>query len=215
MSATELSEELEAAIADHDLSEEHAIRVRELADQGVPILDAIKQAGEEQAAPPVPVTGSDDPAAGLDEPSPAMLKRLSKEVERHDATVRKIMGSFVEGLEPCSTCNGIGLEQPGPKPLEHAFFTACPTCAGFGRVLTGSLEEQYAGVACPDCGGRGYLEAMMDNTPAVEIVQQVREQRRLAQAPPPPVAIETNGGGNAGELSMGRPAWMGDPNLGQ
>lgn len=214
MSATELSEELEATIADHDLSEEHAIRVRELVDQGVPVLDAIKQAGEEiaEGAPTAPP--EDDAAAGLEEPTPAMLKKLAKEVERHDATVRRIMGSFVEGYTPCSTCDGIGLEQPGPKPLPHPFFAACKTCAGYGQVLTGSLEEQYRGIKCPDCAGRGYLELLIDNTPAVDLVEQWREQRRSAPLVPPPVVLEQTQEGSEPRLEMGRPAWMGDPAIG-
>lgn len=215
MNVQELSEELETTIAAHDLSEEHADRVRELVEEGTPILDAIKRAGEEQHAEPAPAPPSDDPTAALAEPSEAMLKALGREVDRHEKSVRKIMGVFVEGFTPCSTCDGLGLEQPGPKPRTHPFFAACETCSGFGKVLTGSLEEQYTGVTCPDCGGRGYLEAMMDNTPAVEIVNQVREQRKLMQAPTPPVVLETPGEGGSGDVTMGRPSWMGDPALGQ
>jgi hypothetical protein len=214
VSATELSEELEAAIADHDLSEEHAIRVRELADQGVDVLDAIKRAGEELSEGKNTAPPSDDPAAGLEEPTPAMLKRLAKEIERHDASVRRIMGGFVEGYAPCSTCDGIGLEQPGPKPATHPFYGACPTCRGFGEVLTGSLEGQYRGVACPDCGSRGYLELMLDNTPAVEIVEQWRQQRVLTATQPAPVVLEPQTEGLEPKLVMGRPAWMGDPAIG-
>lgn len=215
MSTTELSEELERTIAEHDLTEEHAIRVRELVDTGVPVLDAIRQAGEEQQAPEPPAEPSADPAAGLDEPTPKMLKTLQRETERYHAKVRAIMGGFVEGFVDCSTCGGIGLEPDAPKAKTHPFFAECETCNGYGQVLTGSRDENNLGRDCPDCLGRGYLELLLDNTPAVELVKQWRDQRAVTPAPQPPVVLEPSPEPPAADARMGTPAWMGDTRLGQ
>lgn len=149
------------------------------------------------------------------EPTAKQLKELDKANERHVAAVRGIMGAFVDDFVPCAKCDSMGLEPAAPQPKAHDFFRACGTCNGYGRVLTGSLDEQNADVACPDCGGRGYLEMLLDNTPAVELVKQLRAQRATVQQGDlaPPVAAPQPA--PALDVGFGRPAWMGDPTVGQ
>ena len=214
MSVTDTAEELERVIAEHDLAAEHAERVRELAQEGVPVLDAIRQAAAEGETEEQPATPPAQASTELAEPTPAMLKRLAAETDRHLANVAKIMGGFVDGFVICDKCDALGLTEPAPPARTHEFYAACQTCNGYGQVLTGSLEQQYAAVACPDCLGRGYLEALLDNTPATAIVAEVREQRRTAVQQPVAVVQIPTPAAPAGELEYGRPAWMGDPSVG-
>lgn len=206
--------ELEAAIAEAELTDEEGELVKRLVveEQLAPdeAIAAAIATRDEQPQPPAPPAGEPEG----EEPSSKQLRELVKENERHVAAVSKIMGGFVDGFEPCEKCDTLGLQPPGPKPRTHSFFKACETCAGFGQVLTGSLEAQYQAVACPDCGGRGYLEAMVDNTPAVEVVKQLREQRAAAPRPLEPVALAPVVEPAGGEVTFGRPSWMGDPGLG-
>lgn len=207
--------ELEGKIGEAELTDEEAALVKRLvAEEELAPDEAIAAAlaTREQETPPAPKA---EPPIEGDEPTTKQLRDLTRENERHVGKVREIMGGFVEGFEPCEKCDTIGLQSPGPKPRAHAFYKACETCAGFGQVLTGSLEAQYAAIACPDCGGRGFLEAMLDNTPAVEVVKQLREQRAAAPAATElaPQLVQPTGAG--GEVSYGRPTWMGDPQLGQ
>jgi DNA-directed RNA polymerase subunit RPC12/RpoP len=211
---TEIAE-LEAAITEAELTDDEAELVKRLVgeEQLAPdeAIAAAIATREEQPPPPAPP----GPEPEGDEPSAKQLRDLAKENDRHVEAVRKIMGGFVEGFVGCEKCDTIGLEPPGPKPRSHDFYQACATCNGFGQVLTGSLEAQYAAIACPDCGGRGFLEAMVDNTPAAELVKQLRAQRAAAPAAPElvqPIVPQAPAGG---EVTFGRPTWMGDPQLGQ
>lgn len=213
MTVAEIAE-LEGMIGEAELTDEEGELVKRLVNEEQLAPDeaiAAAIATREENTPPAPK--AETPAEG-DEPTGKQLRDLTKENERHVAKVREIMGGFVDGFEPCEKCDTIGLQPPGPKPRSHAFYKACETCAGFGQVLTGSLEAQYAAIACPDCGGRGFLEAMVDNTPAVELVKQLRAQHAAAPAATElaPQLVQPAGGG--GEVSFGRPSWMGDPAIG-
>lgn len=206
---------LATAIAEAGLTDVEAELVnRILEDTDASAEEAIASAlamREAEAAPPATTTGEAESA----EPTVKQLKDLDKENTRHVETVHRIMGSFVAGFVACEKCDTLGLEPPGPKPRSHDFFQACATCNGYGQVLTGSLEAQFSSINCPDCGGRGYLEMLVDNTPAAELVKQLRAQRATAPqvdlAAPPvlPAAAPAH------EVSFGRPAWMGDPTVGQ
>lgn len=210
MEALEKLREVDRVIAEHDLSDEHAERVRELVLEDVPVLDAIKQAGDEGKKPAPKAKPTDDAADGLSEPTPSMLKALQKASENYEKAVRGIMGSFVAGFVNCEDCGGLGLVEPAPRPKPHPFFRECPTCVGYGKVLTGAREELTGSRDCPDCAGRGYLEAMLDNTPAVELVERMREQIRATQVQTLAVPIPPIEGGSTAELTFSRPAWMGD-----
>lgn len=206
--------ELEAAIAEAELTDTEAELVKRLvADEELAPDEAIAAAIATREAEPTPPPAANGETEG-EEPSAKQLRELAKENERHVASVHRIMGGFVEGFEPCEKCDTLGLEPPGPKPRAHSFFKACDTCNGYGQVLTGSLEAQYSAVNCPDCAGRGYLEAMVDNTPAVEVVKQLRAQRAAAPQPLEPVQPPVPPTGGGADVTYGRPTWMGDPGLG-
>jgi DNA-directed RNA polymerase subunit RPC12/RpoP len=206
--------QLEAAIGEAELTDEEAELVRRLVkDEELAPDEAVAAAlATREAEPPLAVKPAGETEG--DEPSPKQLRDLVKENERHVKQVGTIMGGFVEGFEPCEKCDTLGLQPPGPRPRAHSFYKACETCAGYGQVLTGSLEAQYASIACPDCGGRGFLEAMIDNTPAAELVKQLRAQRAagVGAGELQPQPVQPAGGG--AEVTYGRPTWMGDPQLG-
>lgn len=206
--------DVEAAIAEADLDDATAERVQELLAEGSPIEDAIRLAIEERDRPSVESHGEHDPAAGLEAPTPQMLGALDDAKVQHVQHVHAIMGGFVEGFEPCDKCDALGLVPPAPPARGHEFFKPCPTCNGYGQLMTGSLSEQYAAIECVDCGSRGYLERMVDFTPASELVKQLREQRAAVTIPDvaaPPAALVADTSAGDG---FGRPSWMGDPGIG-
>jgi len=211
--ATDIAE-LDAAIAENELEGEAADRLRELVQEGAPIPDALEQLRQEleaAAAPPAPPAELEPPAG---EPTEQQLKALDRETDRHLKKVGEIMGGFVAGFTPCSKCDGLGLEQPGPEPRGHDYFKTCETCAGFGQVLTGSLREGRNARDCPACGGNGYLEALGEG--GVPLAQGGGQPAVSPTSPPPAIATAepapTEQG--AGGLTFGRPAWMGDPSIG-
>lgn len=214
MSTTDVAAELEAAIAEGELTEPEAEQVRELVGEGGQIVAAIahvigQREPEDDDEPEQPAAGEE-----LGEPSQEQLRKLEREQERHEKRVREVMGAHVAGFEPCEHCGGVGLLPPGPKPQTHENYKPCETCNGFGRVLTGSQRPGNEDVDCPSCRGRGYLERLDAN--GQPIVAQVPSAAAIAPAPVAPVALEPAelNGAKQGEGTWGVPAWMGDPNLG-
>lgn len=210
--ATELAD-LEAAITEAELTDEQAARVRELVGGGATLADAFEQLAAEQAPPEPEPTPEPPPEPPAGEPTDKQLRDLDRENERHAESVRRIMGAFAVGLEPCRECGGLGFGAPGPKPQPHDFFQTCETCAGFGQVLTGSLRAGQEARDCPACMGRGYLEqldpagaplAPQPGTPPAPIVT------------PAPAQLEPTGNGEQPTTAprFGVPSWMGDPAIG-
>jgi hypothetical protein len=152
------------------------------------------------------------------EPTREQLRELDVENERHEQAVHEIMGEFVAGFGACEACAGSGMVPPGPEPQAHPWYKACATCEGFGQVLTGSLREPNNAVDCPQCAGRGYLEAVDSaGTPLAELAKQrggntapivapVADLPAVDGASPPAAELEPAG--------FGTPAWMGNPNIG-
>lgn len=212
--ATDLAE-LEAAIAEHELEETAAARLRELLEEGAELPQAIEQVLAErdgQAPPPELPQAAEEP---LGEPSDKQLRELDREQARHLAKAHAIMGPHLEGFTECEKCDGLGLTPPGPSPQSHPYFIACDTCNGFGEVFTGSLREGRTSRDCPACGGYGYLEALGEGgTPLAEGGRPIG-----SPAVTPPEAqlaqLEPEGERPAPTLTHGRPAWMGDPNIGR
>lgn len=207
--------DLEASIAEAELTDDEADRVKAIAAEGVPVADAIAQVlserepegdAEPELATPVDASG---------EPAPMQLKSLDREQARHEARVHAIMGVYVAGFETCQACSGVGLVPPGPKPQSHEFFIACETCAGFGQVKTGSLRAGNEARDCPACKGRGYLEAL--DASGVPIADQNRPALAASAAPvaAPPEAPNGNGAAETAGVTFGTPAWMGDTSLGR
>lgn len=212
--ATELAE-LEAAIAEAELDDDQAARVRELVGEGLTIEDAATRLlaeREEAAAPEAP------PEAATGEPTQKQWTQLAAETERHARRVQSIMGQYVDGFEECAPCGGVGLVPPGPPPAEmkpHEWFKACATCDGIGEVLTGSLRPGQEARNCPTCLGRGYLELLdQGGTPVAPDSGVPSAADPLAAHAPIDLPPEQARNGNA-EPSYGVPAWMGDPAIGR
>jgi hypothetical protein len=215
MSTITREAELEAAIAEAELTDEEAELAKGAVAEGLSIADAIAAVLIERE--PAPAPPAEQPGE-LGEPSDKQLRALDAEQARHEKRVHEIMGGHVAGFVTCEACAGVGLvppEPPGPELKEHEWFQTCETCNGYGKVKTGSLSAEHALRNCPGCGGRGYLEAIDASGAALA------GDGNAAQAPPPlelaaPPAVEpAPGNGGAPELRFGRPSWMGDPTLGQ
>lgn len=215
MSAVMETAQLEAAIAENELTDEQAGRLRELLEEGKTLDEALVDVlhpVEPGPTPPAPTPAAEPLAA---EPSDKQLRQLDTQTQRHQAKVREIMGHFVADFEECAHCAGYGLAPPGPEPQSHRFFKTCETCLGFGQVKTGSLREEHVARDCPRCKGRGYLEAIgADGTPLVD----------GGEGSPAPVTTPAGADAQqpqpaspagAGELTFGTPAWMGDTTIGQ
>lgn len=214
MSNITAAAELDAAIAELELDETDAGRLRELVQEGSQLPDAIEALLEEKhaaAPPPAPADQAEEPTG---EPSEKQLRALDRETTRHEAKVREIMGAHVAGFDACDHCGGVGLVPPGPRPQTHENYKACDTCNGFGRVLTGSQRPGNEDVDCPSCRGRGYLERLTES--GQPVVPATPSAAAIAPAPVAPVALEQAdlNGGKQGDEVWGVPAWMGDPNLG-
>lgn len=215
MSTAVENPELEAAIAEAELTDEEAERVRELVAEGGLIVSAIPFVLSERETPDEPDEPDEPPDELGSEPSREQLKKLDAEMVRHEKRVHEVMGAFVEGFVACEGCGGVGLVAPGPpapEPRTHEWFKTCETCAGFGQVLTGSLRNGQHMRDCPGCKGRGYLEAL-DGTGA----PLADQSSAVATAPTMPAPVEqpavTNGDG--APVSFGTPPWMGDPAIGR
>lgn len=214
MSTLSDSVELEAAIAEAELDDDEAERVKDRVGEGLAIAEAIAielavRAGSE-ALDAEPIV----PPAELGEPTDDQLRKLDNEQRRHENRVREIMGAHVAGFDACDHCGGVGLVPPGPRPQTHENYKACDTCNGFGRVLTGSQRPGNEDVDCPSCRGRGYLERLTES--GQPVVPATPSAAAIAPAPVAPVALEQAdlNGGKQGDEVWGVPAWMGDPNLG-
>lgn len=126
-----------------------------------------------------------------DGPTEEQIEAMAEEKARHLNTLLGIMGPASAMFTECDKCDGSGLKPRGPEPKQLDRFRTCPTCDGFGRVLTGAQDTAEWQVQCPGCGGRGFQE---------------RTGQPSTAAAPAPVAQAT-------EEEWGVPSWMGDPNI--
>lgn len=215
MSAATETAELEALAAENELDDDEAAALREYAGEGATALEALARVLAEREEEQAARADQEQPPAVLGEPTTEQLRRLDKELQRHEKRVHEIMGPFVAGFDACDKCGGVGLVAPGPQPQPHEWFIACDTCSGFGLVLTGSLREGQTARDCPTCRGRGYLEKLREDG------QPYAAGAGTDTPPPPqppPIALEqpppSSNGASSGP-SYGVPSWMGDPALGQ
>lgn len=211
--ATHLAE-LEAAIAENELEETAAERLRELVQEGSPIPDALELvlAERDGAAPPPPLP--EPAAAPTGDPTEKQLRELDREQTRHLEKARTIMGPFLEGFGECEKCDGLGLTPPGPTPQGHEWFIPCPTCNGFGEVYTGSLRSGRESRDCPACGGAGYLEALDANGVSLAEGGNAGPARPASLPPEPSADLLEQAPAPTPAPRHGRPAWMGDPAIG-
>lgn len=214
MSTATDAAELEAAIAEAELTDDETEAVHETMNEGASAEEAIafvlsqREGGDDDVTPPAP------PAEELGEPSAKQLRDLERETDRHLEKVKTIMGGHVAGFDVCDACGAVGLTPPGPRPQSHENYKACPTCQGFGQIKTGSLRGGHEAADCPTCKGSGYLIRREDpNAGAANGAQIVpvpyvptAEGHELAPppaAPPTPPAEQWEAA-----------TWMGDPSLG-
>ena len=211
--ATDIAE-LEAAAVEAELSDEETEAVKETVAEGASLEEAVafvlsqREGTDEEPPPPAP------PAEELGEPTAKQIKALETQAERHLEKVRTIMGGHVAGFDVCPECGAVGLVPPGPRPQSHEDYKACPTCAGFGQIKTGSLRGGHEAADCPTCKGAGYLIRRVDpnataaNGATAPVVPFVAQPESHELAPPP--AAPTTPAAETWEAAT----WMGDPTLG-
>lgn len=215
MSSVKEKADLEAVLAENELDEAEAERVRELANEGATPNDALATVLE--ARQPAEELEPDEAAIEREtgEPSPRRRAQLEHHLEEHFATVREILGPFADGLTVCEVCGGLGAAPENPAPPEHDNFKACPTCHGWGKVKTGSLNSSHAERDCPRCYGRGYLERLDAGGNPVSPQDGATSAPVVTPAPVVEQSAEGAAGDADGTSGYGVPAWMGDPNLGR
>ena len=98
---------------------------------------------------------------GTGEPGPcpacdARIERVAEQGER----IREMVEAEAERAESDET-----EPEEVPPIMQHDPHTrTCPTCAGFGVTLTGSLVDGQETRECIDCGARGWQEKLQRAT---------------------------------------------------
>lgn len=109
-----------------------------------------------------------------------VLKALQKENERHATAVERIMADDFATVIPCELCSPVAAGFRWPEALGEQQIAAvrnaiglpdlttfrktegrwtCDTCAGLGRVLTGSSVVGQETIRCHTCNGSGFQSA--------------------------------------------------------
>jgi Zn ribbon nucleic-acid-binding protein len=127
-------------------------------------------------------------------------KRLTSEASRHEKALAKAYGDQWDARIMCPLCEAEGFLLPWqentmppeqyeavkilagdtgtPDYVPNPNWYACPTCNGYGDILTGSKRQGAELDQCPDCGGKGYRRKDFDAA-----------QPQWAGPPPPVVPI--------------------------
>ncbi len=157
---TELAE-AEAARVEAELEDETSAPdepAPDVAPTGDPGPDS-PDADEPAPAEPVPEEEAEE--AESESPTPEQLAHFERQVAKHEAALKRIMGDDFKWFVPCFQCEGVGhvpATPPAAVHLEHDPATEpCPVCKGYGELVTGSLKEQYAARLCGNCGGGGFI----------------------------------------------------------
>jgi DnaJ-class molecular chaperone len=88
--------------------------------------------------------------------------QLQKADSANRAYMRKLEGILGEdeNRHECAACNGLGItwgEPEVPADLVHPTnYVMCTSCNGYGDVISGSKNPDYAMVICTDCQRKGY-----------------------------------------------------------
>jgi len=190
-----------------DLAEREAAEAEAESPDDTPGLEPSEEeeAAEEEETPtpePEPVT-----EARIKKISAA----ISKEDDRHEAAMRRILGDLWEGREVCPLCMQEGFvipAQPGefdqeqryavlaamgdlsqPKLKAHPYFKRCPDCDGWGKLETFSRKEEYATENCDTCQGFGRIDT---RTGATNVLSFTPAPANVTWNPPaPPPSVET------------------------
>lgn len=181
-------------------------KVKELADAEAAKAEAEPPTEPTPEQPPQdpdaePVTEPDEGAApGEEQPdvptAEETVKALSRIERSLEAALRDVFQTD-EPLVPVPLEGAIGYYMPGALTMRtHDDFRTCPTCNGFGEVLTGSHKNGEQAATCPDanCRGRGYWKREQVPTPSSTM--------------PQPQAAPANGAER-----WEQPAWLGDPTI--
>lgn len=158
-------------------------RAREGEDEDEPEGE---QAEQETPAEPEP-DGEPEPAAA----PPALSfdpAKMEKELGRHAKAMEALLGDGWVDMEACETCGTAGFVPKAavaaPEMRRHPELQRCDTCNGWGRVLTPSLDPQYAEEPCMACTGKGYLDAAA--LKAAEDARRYAAQAAQPVTPPTP-----------------------------
>ena len=126
-------------------------------------------------------------------------RNLEGETRRHEKALRKIYGDDFETLAVCPLCLSDGYiipAPPGAMPPEQweavqlaagqlaeenyreaDFAETCPTCDGWGKVLSGSKDPTHRTIPCRPCEGKGWKAKLGEPAPLPTFT---------LPAPPPP-----------------------------
>lgn len=142
---------------------------------------------DEDSPPAVPQPATEEPTGLSEKDIEKRLKALDKERDRHAARISEIMAEDALDLEPCPRClpfapgfiyppatapvpefqkaavrASIG-DATGEEFLPAPNARACDTCAGMGRVRSGSKAPGQELIMCPTCqNGRGWIQVGTD-----------------------------------------------------
>ena len=126
-------------------------------------------------------------------------KALASETRRHETRLRTIYGNDFESLAVCPLCLADGWIVPAPPGAmppeqweavqlaagqapdanyrEADYAETCPTCDGWGQVLSGSKTDTQRLIPCRPCEGKGWKAKLGEQQPAPTFALPV---------PPPP-----------------------------
>jgi hypothetical protein len=127
------------------------------------------------------------------------MKRLDGEDRRHAKRVKELLGPAFEAYAPCFICEGSGFlpkeavekmrgSTDQPELVQSEVYVRCPTCDGWGRVLTGSRAHGMEAAACTQCAGNGYVTSEPVPTAAPPPVTTAPQPVQVANGEPPEAA---------------------------
>jgi hypothetical protein len=157
------------------------------------------EAAEEAETTETPPPEGEPPPQPAGPPSGVSEQQASELDKAYQAYAKRVARIFGGELPPdCPTCMGLGFNlgavEPEPEFQTTDEYKTCDTCAGLGKLATGSKVHGHDLADCPACQGRGYL-MKLPAQPAPVLV------------PPPAPAVEPDVGG--AEPVYGNPSWMG------
>lgn len=136
---------------------------------------------DEQAQAPPPVDGTGEQLGITAEALEEMMTKLANSAKTWRKRVRELLGDNADALVACELCEAdipgfhwpaelvqpesplherllevlLTEDGPGYQPAPHVH--ECETCAGLGKVATGSKVGGKTTVFCPECRGTGYF----------------------------------------------------------
>lgn len=129
-----------------------------------PSEDETAEEAEQDEATPEPIEGPDEPEARAPrDDSRGLIEKGERANRNYLKRLREIFGPDTP-LYDCAHCGGLGItfepeqESGVPSDVVHPDnLETCPTCNGYGEVITGSKNPQHVTTICTDCAARGYI----------------------------------------------------------